>query len=490
MVYKQISVTEYGAVGDGVANDTTAIQAAMNACVSGIGNVLIFPAGTYRITAAISVTGGSHIYVEGQGSIIKGNRNDLFRVRDTSHFHVNSLTFDTPLSPGAVRFYRGIKTSYVSLIDCHVINGALAYFLSSYDGTPIDYNDKTFWNENIRLERCSASGAYLVDNIVMMQKSNQVVIEECYFEKGTGDGIKFNGGDCENLYISHNEICYMVDDGVDMYGSGRYLHINDNYFHHIQSYPANLKLSGEGASTASAYKAWFINNRVENNALGLGLANGKSILVQGNVFTNNGIDPETGTQYSHMILVNETAEDIRFIDNDFLNNKTKTAILSLEQVGDGKNLYCQVQGNRFRGNTSPVLVAVGKSESTANRMIDIDSNLFDGIITRAIQVQINKGSVAIKNNRFINGPEAIRIITLSAIAEVVVSGNKSEVTQAPLVNTTSTPHIEHDNSWNYPYAGPTSKRPLYPYLGQVYFDTTVGRMLYCKSVTPRQWLPI
>ncbi|MFS0555424.1 right-handed parallel beta-helix repeat-containing protein [Brevibacillus sp. 179-C9.3 HS] len=490
MVYKQINVMDYGAIGNGVANDTTAIQAAMNDCVSGVGNVLIFPAGTYRITAAITVTGGSHIYVEGQGSVIKGNRNDLFRVRDTSHFQVSNLTFDTPATTGVARFYRGIKTSYVTLSDCHMINGALAYFLSSYDGTPIDYNDKTFWNEHIRLERCSASGGFLVDNIVMIQKANHVVIEQCYFEKGTGDGIKFNGGDCENLYIMHNEICHMVDDGVDMYGSGRYLHINDNYFHDIRSYPANLKLSGEGVNTASAYKAWFINNRVENNALGLGLANGKSILVQGNIFKNNGIDSTTGTQYSHMILVSESAEDIRFIDNDFLDNKTRTGILSLEQVGEGMNLYCLIQGNRFRNNTPPALVAIGKSDSTANRMIDVEGNLFDGMTGRAIQVQINKGSVNIKNNRFINGPEAVRITTLSAIAEVVVSGNKSEVSGAPLVNSTSTPHIEHDNSWNYPYAGPTSKRPPYPYLGQVYFDTTVGRMMYCRSVTPRQWLPI
>jgi parallel beta-helix repeat protein len=43
------NVKDYGAVGDGVADDTTAIQAAVTA-----GNVF-FPAGTYKITATISV---------------------------------------------------------------------------------------------------------------------------------------------------------------------------------------------------------------------------------------------------------------------------------------------------------------------------------------------------------------------------------------------------------------------------------------------------
>lgn len=487
MVYGQINVKDFGAIGDGVANDTAAIQAAMNDCVSGSGTVLVFPAGTYRITSAITVTGGSHIYVEGEGSVIKGNRHDLFRVRDTSHFHIHRLTFNPSATQGASRFLRGIKMSHVSLIDCHVNNGALAYFLSAYDGDPIDYNDKTFWNQFIRLERCTASGAYLVDNLVMCQKTNNVVIEQCLLEKGTGDGIKFTGGDCENLYISHNEIRYVNDDGVDMFGSGRFLHINDNYFHHIRSYPANLKLSDDQVNLGSTYKAWFINNRVENNALGLGVSNGKSLLVQGNIFKKNGVDPVDGTKYSHLIHVSLSAEDIRFIDNDFLENDTRTAVLTMEQIGENLNLYALVQGNRFRGNTAPNLLFIGKGESTANRMLDLDGNLFDGMTGRAIQIQMNKGSVSIRNNRFLNGPEAIRISTLGAAAEVVVTGNKSEVSGTPLVNSTSTPHVEHDNSWNYPYAGPTSKRPLYPYLGQLYYDTTLGRMVYCRSLSPRQW---
>ncbi|GAI71815.1 unnamed protein product [marine sediment metagenome] len=273
-----------------------------------------------------------------------------------------------------------------------------------------------------------------------------------------------------------------------MFGSGRFLHITDNYFHHLRGYPANLKLSGDQANqNGTSYKAWFINNRIENNALGLGLANGKSILVQGNIFKQNGVDPVDGTKYSHMILVEESAEDIRFIDNDFLQNDTKQAVITFEQTGQGLNLYALAQGNRFRGNTAPVLVSIGKSESTANRMIDIEGNLFDGINGRAIQVQLSKGSVAIKNNRFLNGPEAIRISTLSTAAEVVVSGNRAEVTGAPLLNSTANPQVEHDNSWNFPLAGPTSKRPLYPYLGQMYYDTTLGRMTYCKSLSPRQW---
>lgn len=48
-----VSVKDFGAVGDGVADDTAAIQAAIDAA---IGKKLFFPAGTYRLTAGLTVS--------------------------------------------------------------------------------------------------------------------------------------------------------------------------------------------------------------------------------------------------------------------------------------------------------------------------------------------------------------------------------------------------------------------------------------------------
>jgi polygalacturonase len=46
-----VSVREFGAVGDGAADDTRAIQSAINATPPG-GGIILFPVGTYRVTAA------------------------------------------------------------------------------------------------------------------------------------------------------------------------------------------------------------------------------------------------------------------------------------------------------------------------------------------------------------------------------------------------------------------------------------------------------
>lgn len=50
-----VSVKDFGAVGDGVADDTVAIQTAWNACVAN-DQTLFFPAGSYRITDTLTQT--------------------------------------------------------------------------------------------------------------------------------------------------------------------------------------------------------------------------------------------------------------------------------------------------------------------------------------------------------------------------------------------------------------------------------------------------
>lgn len=85
-----VSAKDYGAVGDGVTNDTPFIQAAINALAAAGGGVLRIPIGTYRLTKAVSsgseMTGNyalrvtsSKIVVQGDGiglTILKQNTTD------------------------------------------------------------------------------------------------------------------------------------------------------------------------------------------------------------------------------------------------------------------------------------------------------------------------------------------------------------------------------------------------------------------------------
>lgn len=63
-----VNVMDFGAVGNGVADDTAAIQAAINyAAAQTVPPTVIFPAGTYKTTASLTIT-TSYITLQGAGS--------------------------------------------------------------------------------------------------------------------------------------------------------------------------------------------------------------------------------------------------------------------------------------------------------------------------------------------------------------------------------------------------------------------------------------
>ena len=104
-----VNVKEFGAVGDGIIDDTAAIQAAFNAVPDG--GMLYLPAGCYRTTVAIQVTHGCVVRGAGaasigdiEASVISGTQINVSTAGQTA-FAVNTrgkvvfehLTIDNPM---------------------------------------------------------------------------------------------------------------------------------------------------------------------------------------------------------------------------------------------------------------------------------------------------------------------------------------------------------------------------------------------------------
>jgi hypothetical protein len=80
-----LNVKDFGATGNGVTDDTTACQAALNALTTQVGQnnafgAVYFPRGTYLISSALTFQNqsggkGIKIFGDGRGSLIKGNIN-------------------------------------------------------------------------------------------------------------------------------------------------------------------------------------------------------------------------------------------------------------------------------------------------------------------------------------------------------------------------------------------------------------------------------
>eukprot|EP00756_Hemistasia_phaeocysticola_P028342 Hpha_TRINITY_DN16170_c0_g7::TRINITY_DN16170_c0_g7_i1::g.8691::m.8691 len=80
-----VAVTDYGAKGDGKANDTAAVQAAYDACASKGGCQLVFPGGGRKYVLSAFDISGSHIHTvieEGATVLISNDRSKWPKGRD------------------------------------------------------------------------------------------------------------------------------------------------------------------------------------------------------------------------------------------------------------------------------------------------------------------------------------------------------------------------------------------------------------------------
>lgn len=150
------NVKDYGAVGDGTTNDTTAIQTAINAVkVAGFGTVY-FPDGTFVITGSLTIPSNPQcdISLEGEGS-------NISIIKQTSN--ANAIYFDMNDGSGWANDYQvaikslAFKTSGQASTAIHVTYGNLQY--SQHSNISVDINDvhiysdgSNYWNNGIILE--------------------------------------------------------------------------------------------------------------------------------------------------------------------------------------------------------------------------------------------------------------------------------------------------------------------------------------------------
>jgi len=95
-----VSVKDFGAVGDGVADDTAKIQAAFTHLISVGGGLLLFPAGTYLVSTQITLTNLVNTVVVGVGATIQSNystvaqtNQGVFIITDGNNISFDGLKF-------------------------------------------------------------------------------------------------------------------------------------------------------------------------------------------------------------------------------------------------------------------------------------------------------------------------------------------------------------------------------------------------------------
>jgi hypothetical protein len=234
------NVLDFGAVGDGVTDDTAAIQACFDSLAGG--EYVVFPEGTYSVTSTVTVPVGCFIFGYGAHLVRTSPGNDqiLYVIGTITDVLVAGLELsgnDTGSQGVGLRFSTCTRATAQdiiihdcwngsSAIDCSQIiwDGVQLQDLKAYGVVPTDC-DLVIVNNVIAKDFTGPNGAAVESKRCREIVISNVVIENIKDGSGTGGhGINIRAADTtatERVAISNITI-----DGVDK--AGIFCHIDDS----------------------------------------------------------------------------------------------------------------------------------------------------------------------------------------------------------------------------------------------------------------------
>lgn len=179
-----INVRWFGANGDGVADDTAAIQSAIGYAIAlpSVGRIIFFPAGTYRITSPLNFTGGTGntpITIQGEGWSYDGVQGGTVILGQTGGWMcdctgVQWLSFESIVLKGT-----GPNASGGGVLLARAANG-VAY-------------DHGIYMRHVTIDIDSKPGFSVVGSVALANNDAEIgLYEHCWFRADTPMTLTYN----------------------------------------------------------------------------------------------------------------------------------------------------------------------------------------------------------------------------------------------------------------------------------------------------------
>jgi hypothetical protein len=191
----RVNVKQFGAVGDGVTDDTAAINAAL-AAVNVAGGTLWFPAGVYICSGQWNMANFSNVHLRGAGGIFQGG-----------NAVGTMIKFTQSGSTSCINNTGGIGCSFHDIV--------FAYTSATYSGTLLDASCAT--PQNItqgKIDGCQflqLGTTNTAGNLVAINNVSGYVIENCIFARANcaiRGGLNGSLGASNAVTVSNCEISY------------------------------------------------------------------------------------------------------------------------------------------------------------------------------------------------------------------------------------------------------------------------------------------
>ena len=290
-----VNVKDYGATGDGITDDASAIQDALDALAS-TGGIIFFPKGTYTLKSSLIYYSYQSLIFENGAKLKSGlsSLNNLMRCYCDSTITGYNGTHD-------VRIIGGTFEGGSYQLDCTLLGMA--------------------HSKNILIDRCSFLNGMVGYHNVEINSSSNVRITNCYFTRGNRvtsggemiqvdipgtaqypwDSVNADGTICKYIEIDN---CYFTQNdtstGIGNHnGSHKYIRIHDNVFDGITSERGAIDFS-DGVSNVDIY-----NNTFVGCTIGIG-SSGATYYIHDNRFVDATTAISGSTSISHNNMINGT----------------------------------------------------------------------------------------------------------------------------------------------------------------------------------------
>ncbi len=345
-----INVKDYGAVGDGIKDDTAAIQLAIDSAREQNVGEVYFPKGTYITVAPIKLTSDMRLMGMAQASTIKttmtGDEQAIFEAETVSGVEIENLVFEAVGNKiYAAKFSGSIN---IQLADNVTRGCALAKLAPKFGEEKIYCDDILIKNNNI-------NGAD--------KKISPIVTEDVHNGIVTGniisnftDGIKLYNND-EAIY---NFVC------------------SENVINHI---------TGCGIEADNLERLTIGNNTVKNTGCGISVSNGRYVTLMSNIVT----------EFSDRgIVLRKGGKGLNINANEIYSSREGAELLNIENADTALgHKSVNITANTFHGlNGVRTKVCGGDAQ-----MISVSGNHFYN--TTLDLTQNKNSSVMISGNQFI-----------------------------------------------------------------------------------------
>jgi hypothetical protein len=393
-----VNVKDVGAVGDGVADDSGAIQAAINSLASN-GGTVYFPPGDYVIANTIIASSANVVF----------DLNKQYMAFKSTYEPIDPIT-NVPITGTEYELYPVMFA--VTANNCTFING-------NFHQGNYDRSTQFIWGNNnnvsnLRVLNCDFYDSLYVAGqqgvpVISRPFCTETIVDNCYFYNCKA-GVVIQGpnstiSNCKSINTTSNggtDSMFSIDDGD-----------NNSIINCFVSKDANAAQSGNVLEIGNVTNYLVQGNIVVGITGGVGIEN---LIISGASGTNgiiadNIVDGGGLTAVGSVAMIKVVECNSVEIRNNLLRNPAVNAPIAngLGITVSGSNLT--IKGNRvFLGQNNKIQAALSVGQGTNPGPLFIEDNQ---VVTFALGLDIdgtdNGGFIVqVKNNTFTNMQTAIR----------------------------------------------------------------------------------